>query len=242
MAHIPRFYIEPAQIGETPIRLEDAEAHHAIHVVRVKVGDAIKCFDGVGTNVEGTVSGVERAAVTVESASTSRVPEPAIQLTLIQAWLHREKAIEEVIKRGTELGVTRFVFFRADHSERAPKSSDKWTKWAIESCKQCGRSWLPAFDVAQDLTGALNSADKPILVATQHRDPVPLRRAINGLSASLVIGPEGDLSEDELAVAEAHSGYPVSLGDSVFRAEVAATALTALILYEMGGIGPVDRE
>lgn len=238
MSHVYRFYIDPAESTASPIRLDGTEAHHALHVIRVKGGDAVQCFDGQGTEVEGVVTGVERAAVTVEPTSVEQAPKPRIRLTLAQAWLHREKSVEELIKRGTELGVTRFAFFRGDHSERAPKPSDKWTKWAIESCKQCGRSWLPEFTVAETLAGVFGANDSPALIATQHKQPVPLRDAVNGDSATLIVGPEGDLSEDELALAEARGARPVSLGEATLRSEVAAAALVTLTLYEMGALGP----
>ena len=238
MAHRYRFYIEPETAVDSPIVLEGAEAHHALHVVRVRKGEEVACFNGIGAEVTGRVVRAERAALTIEPEQVTHTPEPSIRLTLAQAWLHREKAVEEFVKRATELGVTRFTFFRGEHSERPPKVSDKWVRWAIDSCKQSGRSWLPAFDVVDDLAGVLDGKVGPAIIATQHRTPTPLAQSISGESATLLVGPEGDFSEDELKLADARGAASVSLGDATYRSEVAATLLAALVLYELGGLGP----
>lgn len=238
MPHVYRFYIDPMTSGESSIILDGAEAHHAIHVVRIHPGDEVTCFDGLGTEIAGHVASVDRASLVIESDRVSQSPEPSIQLTLAQAWLHRDKAVEELVKRGTELGVTQFSFFRADHSERGPKPSDKWTRWAIESCKQCGRSRLPTFSVFTNLADVLDASAAPVIIATQHRATTPLSDAIAGGSATLIVGPEGDFSDAELALADERGVKPVSLGDSTFRSEVAANVIAALVIYEMGGLGP----
>ncbi len=238
MAHVYRFHIDPETANQSPIQLEGAEAHHALHVVRVQIGDAVTCFDGTGTEIAGTVASLERASLKINPEHVTHVPEPAIRLTLALGWLHREKAVEELIKRATELGVTRFAFFRADHSERPPKPSDKWTRWAIESCKQCGRSWLPAFAVLDDLAAVLDEAGGAAVIATQHRAPTPLHEALQERPATLLVGPEGDFSDEELALADTRGVRPVSLGEATFRSEVAASTLAALVLYELGGLGP----
>jgi 16S rRNA (uracil1498-N3)-methyltransferase len=238
LAHVYRFYCEHLGDGTSPIRLDGAEAHHALHVVRVNAGDSIACFDGRGREAVGVVSAVQRSAVVIEPESVVASPPLSYDLTVAVACLHREKSLEELIRRGTEIGVTRFLFFRGDHSERSPKASDKWARWAVESCKQCGRAWLPEFNVVKDLGVVLDDVDGVVLIATQHLAPVSLATAMRGNSTTIVIGPEGDFSGDELAMAESRSAKPVSLGANTFRSEVAATVLATLVLYEMGGLQP----
>ncbi len=238
MAHRYRFYIEPETAIDSPIRLEGAEAHHALHVVRVRAGEEVACFNGRGVEVVGHVVSADRASLTIDPEQVTHTPLPSIRLTLAQAWLHREKAVEELVKRATELGVTQFSFFRGEHSERPPKVSDKWTRWAVDSCKQCGRSWLPTFEVVDDLAAVLDAVAGPAIIATQHDTPIPLAQSVSGESATLLVGPEGDFSDDELKRAHARGAAPVSLGDATYRSEVAATLLAALVLYEMGGLGP----
>jgi 16S rRNA (uracil1498-N3)-methyltransferase len=238
LAHVYRFYCDDLGGGTSPIRLDGAEAHHALHVVRAKVGDSVACFDGRGREAVGVVTAADRGVVAIEPESVVQSPPLPYELTVAVAWLHREKSLEELIRRGTEIGVTRFVFFRGKHSERAPKASEKWTRWAVESCKQCGRSWLPGFGVVRNLGAVLDGVDGVVLIATQHQAPVSIGEVVKGKSPTIVIGPEGDFSGDELALAESRGANPVSLGTNTFRSEVAATVLATLVLYEMGALQP----
>jgi 16S rRNA (uracil1498-N3)-methyltransferase len=218
--------------------LPEEEAHHALRVARLREGDPVLLFDGAGREFDARLTRVSKREAWVQIEGARRVPEPMPRMQLIQAWLHRDKCIEEIILRGTELGVARFVFFRAGHSEKAPKVQDKWRRIAVESCKQCGRLWLPEFEVADDLAAALNGVEGRILIAAMDRPPVSLREAVgSGEDLALVVGPEGDFTAAEMDLALARGAYPISLGTTVFRAEVAATLFATIVAYELGRLG-----
>jgi 16S rRNA (uracil1498-N3)-methyltransferase len=238
MAHVFRFYIPPEMIGTAEIALPPEEAHHAIHVVHVKRGDAVVLFDGQGREIEGTISEVGRRKVTVARVAEKRIPKPRAQVAILQGWLLREKCIEFLIQRGTELGVAHFCFFRAGHSEKASRWNAKWLRMAVEVCKQCERSWLPTFAVAPDLEAAVRPTQGAVLIATAHTTPTPLRQALSQENVAILVGPEGDFTPEELSRAQALGAVPISLGPTTYRSEVAATLAAALVLYELGELGP----
>jgi 16S rRNA (uracil1498-N3)-methyltransferase len=241
MSHIHRFYIPPGTVAEDDMALPPNEAHHALHVVRVRKGDAVGLFDGCGREIEGVVVGTARREVYVRSVSEQHVPRPRVELTLVQGWLHTDKAIEHLVRRGTELGVLHFRFFRAERSDRAPALSERWRRYAIASCKQCGRAWLPSFGVAGDLAEALAEVGGSLAVLTNRLDAMPLDRVGPGERPTLIVGPEGDLTDGELGLAQARGAAPVSLGSATYRSEVAAELAAALVLYEAGELGPRGR-
>ena len=240
MAHAYRFFVPSDMAVGAIVELPDGERHHALRVARVKVGEAVSLFDGSGREFFGAVTQVERRSVNVEIA---RVSEPDIspsRLTVILAALRTEKHTVTLIRRCTELGVSTFRFFKGEHSERPPKRIGKWEKAAIESCKQCGRLRVPAFAVHGDLEEALDASDAPILVATPDREATPIRRALGENHAvSVLVGPEGGLTPGEVDLAMAKGGLPISLGEYILRAEVAAAVATTLIQHELGALGPV---
>ncbi len=239
MGHIHRFYISPDTPTGSEVALSSEEAHHALRVARVRPGDDIALFDGTGRIVEGAVARAERGAVVVDVHEERRAAPAPYRLTLIQAWLNRTKPIEEVIRRGTELGVTSFCFFRAERSDRAPKAAEKWPRLAIEVCKQCGRAFLPEFATAPSLEAALDADTyDAVLIATADLEPVPIGRAVSGARVALMIGPEGDFSEAELTCAQRFGAKPIALGAATLRSEAAAAAAATLVLYELGGLGP----
>jgi 16S rRNA (uracil1498-N3)-methyltransferase len=240
MSHLHRFYISPeTEDGAQEVMLPEEEAHHAARVVRVRVGERVAVMDGKGREWLGRVAQVDRRDVAVEVESLRREEAPRPRLTLLQSWLKRDKHIEEIVWRGTELGVWDFVFFRAAHSEKAVSYDPKWERIALEACKQCGRLWLPAFSVAPNLEEALAQNDPLcLLLASADTVPRPLRKAIEGERVGLIVGPEGDFTAEELALAQERGARPISLGDATFRAEVAAFVGATLVLYELGALGP----
>jgi len=234
MPHVYRFYVPPDVCVADEVRLPAEEAHHALHVVRVRVGDPAVVFDGCGRELLGTVGNVTRRDVTITVTEERRTPAPSKRLTLFQAWLHREKPLEELIRRATELGVSRLLFFRAAHSERFSRVSKRLQRVAVETCKQCGRVWLPTFDIAQDLKSALEASASKLLILAKDLEPVPLRAVVGGDEIGLIVGPEGDFSQAELDLALERGASPISLGPGTFRSEVAAALAAALVLYEWG--------
>lgn len=238
MAHLFRFYVSPDTSSAGEIALPPEEAHHALHVVRVATGDSVILFDGQGREIEGVVSRATHRDVFVACDRVRCVPPSLVRVAVLQAWMLREKSVEFVIQRGTELGVAHFCFFRARHSEKAPRLNPKWRRLAVETCKQCGRAWLPTFEVAADLNSALETAQGTLLLATSSLPPTPLRQALAGKEESILIGPEGDFAPEELRLAQDHGAIPISLGPAVYRSEIAATLAAALVLYELGQLGP----
>lgn len=241
MPHLHRFHIAPDTPGGGEIALPPEEAHHAIKVVRLREGDRVILFDGRGREWTGAVARLDRREVVISVVEERRAPRPAPALTLAQAWLHQEKAIELLVRTGTELGVDRFLFFRAARSERPPRLNPKWTRLAVESCKQCGRLWLPEFAVAETLADVLRHARGDLLIAAMDADPVPLAQALSGGDTTLLIGPEGDFTPEEVCAVLDSGARPISLGVTTFRSEIAAIVAAALVQYHFGRLGSRSR-
>ncbi len=238
MSHLYRFYIAPETASEGLIELSPEELHHALHVVRVKEGTEVFLFDGHGREISGVARNVGRRDLRIEVGETRQVPAPTKRVTLCQAFLNRDKSTETLIRRCTELGVARFLFFKGDHSERGPELNEKWKRYAIESCKQSRELWLPEFALAPSLEEALGSLDGTTLIATSDAAPVSLHSSLDGVdTCTIIVGPEGDFSETEVKRALASGAQPISLGSNVLRSEVAAMVALTLIHYELGLLG-----
>lgn len=237
MSHIHRFFVSSNSLSSPQTTLTGDEAHHALRVVRVREGDRVILFDGQGREIDGFVTGATRHEVCVRHEQERCSPPPSRHLTILQASLHREKSVEYLIQRGTEIGVHEFAFFPARRSERRPRENDKWQRYAIEACKQCGRNHLPVFRVFADLGSALDSLPGTILAATNHLEPTPFQALSDSREAILVIGPEGDFASEELDLLHTRGARAVSLGSATFRSEVAAVLAASLVLYEWGLLG-----
>ncbi len=238
MPHVHRFHLPELDFEAREAILDGEEARHALKVVRLRAGEPVVLFDGRGGESRGRVARLSRDHVAIEVVENRRVERASRRVTLLQAWLKRDKSIEEIIRQGTALGVSHFEFFRADRSERIPLEDDKWRRIAVETCKQCGRLWLPDFTVRTDLREVLRSRFDSLLIADMEGPGVPLARAVGEGHVAVLIGPEGDLSREEWTLARAHGAQSISLGTTIFRSEVAAVVACTLILYEIGVLGP----
>lgn len=239
MGHVYRFYVPPDSLtAGTELTLPTEESHHALHVVRVREGDTVEVFDGAGNEAHAVVRSAGRKDVTLTVLGRRTVAPLKTRLTIVQAALHREDAVEELIRRGTELGVAAFRFFPATHSERPPKPKEKWKRYAVDACKQSRRAWLPRIETAGSLEAALKESFETILIATPHGEARPLRGVLReGNDIALIVGPEGDFTDEEVELALNAGAIPISFGAATYRSEVAAILGATLILYERGQFG-----
>lgn len=239
MSQLHRFFVPDLCAQHGPVRLSEEELHHALHVVRLRVGDRVGLFDGAGAHADAKVVEACKRDLVIEKGAVHRDSETASRLTLAQAWPNHAHAAETVIRRGTELGVDEFVFFRAEHSEKSPGLSEKWTRMAVDSCKQCGRNRLPAFHAAKSLEEVLESRPARILVATQAVDARAVRELVSANDhITLIVGPEGDFTSHELDAIWAAGGHALSLGALTLRSEVAAMAAITIVQHHLGRLGP----
>jgi len=241
MPHLHRFYIDPGMNTENEVLLTGDEAHHALHVVRLSPGDEVALFNGCGAELRGEVTRCAKREALIRIVSRDQEPPPKPRLTLAQAWLLRDKPIEFLIQHGTEIGVTRFCFFRAEHSERPPKPHDKWRRLAIEVCKQCGRRWLPVFETADSLENAIDAAEGVCLAATMDLPSIAWPQIRPDHDYTVFVGPEGDFTAAEIERLRAAGAQPCSLGQTTFRSEMAALLAATLIRHRQGMLGSIDN-
>ncbi len=240
MPHTHRFYCpglaDAAAGGE--LFLPDAEARHAVSVLRLRAGDPVEVFDGRGLAGAGVFLRGSRAEAVVALERMTRRDAPAVAVFLAPAWPQRDKVVDEIVCRGTELGVAGFHFWRADRSQRAPGAVERWHRHTVESCKQCSRDTLPllrAWDSLDSLlaeeTGAVVAADLDGGAEGAVALPPGTTRML------LLAGPEGDFTERERGLISAQGALRVSLGPQVLRTEAAAAALATLALNAAGLLG-----
>jgi len=244
-----RFYLPPAQCQGNSLSLEGSEAHHALHVLRVRQGDRVTVLNGAGDQFLCEVGKGTRDSVQLHVLERVSIPAPACQLTLAQA-LPKGKLIESIIQKATELGVARIVPLIAERSvihlgteEREPKRA-KWQSVAVEAAKQCGAARLPKveapvapkdflatcspFEMA--LVGSLQSDSKH---PRQYFEAFQRKHGRKPKAICLWIGPEGDFSKDELSMIQAAGALPISLGPMVLRTETAAVYCLSIANYEL---------
>jgi 16S rRNA (uracil1498-N3)-methyltransferase len=226
-----RFFVEEDVLEE--VALHGEQAHQIANVLRLGAGEQIKLIR----------NGVE-ALVVLESVDTNEVrarciskrsvdAEPRVLLTLALPILRGDRT-EEVIEAVTQLGVSRIVPFVSARSvvrTLAPTKRERWARVAREAAETARRGRVPTIDEPREWDRLLGALDAPVLVAWESEVLVDLRDAVPQADRlSLVIGPEGGLSMEEVALARAHDAVTVSLGRRNLRSETAAIAAVAQVM------------
>lgn len=225
-----RIYLPQLTPGE--ITLSGDEARHLAQVLRVKPGSAICAFDGSGQEAHGTVIAIDGWQLTLQLEP----PQPSdreaqLSLTVAVALLKGDR-LSEVVRQGTELGVARFQLFVSRYCEvtaLSPNKQRRLARIAKEAAKQCGRSVIPEIAPPVPLT-ALPLA-LPAIVAHPFASST-LREVLPELPAQLTIvtGPEGGLSDEEVAALAQRGAKVVRLGARILRSDTAPVALAAALL------------
>jgi len=237
-----RIPVPPGSLREGAMQLPEEEARRVRTVLRLEVGDAVELFDGEGALASGRISEL-RERVTVEVGEVRR-REPAPPLFIAQALAKGDK-LELVIQKATELGAAGLIPFdsaRAVVKLDARKASERvarWRKIAVEAARQCGRADVPEISEPSDLARVLaRPGAKGLLYegATDVRLGAFLDSA-GSAPVTLIIGPEGGFTEDEVAEARAAGAAIVGLGERILRTETVALAALAVALFKRGELG-----
>ena len=241
---IPRFYVSDALSVGQEFPLPDTTFRHAIQVLRLNVGEPLILFNGTGGEYLAQLTSVSKrtAAITIESHAATD-PESPLQLTLVQAIIKPDK-MDFALQKAVELGVSTIQPLTTQRSvirigkEKADKKMQHWEGIMQAACEQSGRTRLPQLTAPLELDDWLEQpvdgsrlilapGDYPHINALPLDLPTPI---------SLLIGPEGGFTDEEVALCLQAGVMPVSLGPRILRAETASITALALLQHRYGDI------
>ncbi len=242
----PIFYAPPELIAGGVVHLPDDEARHAVAVLRLRKSDPVIVIDGLGTAYRGIVAKISRrkAVELTVHAEIRNFGEPSVILTLA-AGLSSGYKFDNVVARGTELGVKRFVpvltsksKVRLEDPRRARARVTRLEKVALAAAKQCRRAYRPEVSVPVGFAEYIRETDGESLNLIFHpaAKARPLADTLDDSRpkrVSLLVGPESGFIDEEVEVAVAAGFVPVSLGCRVLRTETAGPAVVTLVMHLM---------
>ena len=244
-----RFHLPPDQCHDSTLELTGDEAHHALRVLRIKIGERVTVLDGAGHEFICEVREATKRSVTLAVLhKNSSAPLPC-QITLLQA-VPKAKAMDYIVQKATELGAARVVPILSERTvvhldgEDANDKAEKWQQIAIESIKQCGSPWLTRIEPPVTLKNYLARREKfdlQLIASLQEdsRHPSELIQQFHGehksgpTTACVWIGPEGDFSPAEMNIIKTEGALPITLGRLVLRSDTAAIYSLSVLNYEL---------
>ena len=243
-----RFYIPPANWNLDSLTLDEAETHHAVDVLRVNPGDKAVVFNGRGVEATVEVLAITRKALTLRKLLHSKSPPIACEITLAQA-IPKGKNMDLIVQKAVELGASAISPLLSERTviqvgeDDAARKQQKWQVVAIEAAKQCGQNWLPKVDLPRSPKEffSQNVRHDLMLIASLQPDAMHLKKLLaenagkTPKSVLILVGPEGDFTPAEIALAKSHGCRPITLGPIVLRTETAAIYSLSVLSYELFG-------
>ena len=211
--------------------LDAEESRHAVRVLRLREGDELNVTDGNGNLYRCQIVEANDKACVVEVAEReSSIHNSQFSIHLAVAPTKNPSRMEWLVEKAVEIGVGEITLLQCDHSERSFLKTDRLEKLAVSAMKQSLHTLLPKINPAVNLSewlrsplSALYSPLKFIAHCEADKPRVPLATALQpGKDTVVLIGPEGDFSDEEIALALECGFQPVSLGPSRLRTETAA--------------------
>ena len=246
MLGLPKFFLAPGAVCGSFLTLDGENAAHA-KVLRLKPGETVTVCDGRGTDYSCTISDISanQVCLVVDSACRS-ASEPPVQCSIYMAYAKADK-LEHVIQKATELGAYKIVAFPSSRCVSRPddasirKKLERWQKIAASAAAQSGRGRIPEVLTADSFEAAVAraAACELSLFPYENERTLPLRWAVGDGTAktvSIMTGPEGGFSEEEVRLAQAAGMQICSLGPRILRCETAPLCTLSAVLYASGAL------
>lgn len=234
----PVFLASAAEMAVNPVRLAGPEGRHAAVVRRLTAGERMDLTDGAGSVAECVVAVAGPDWLELDVVGRRFVEPPSPRLVVVQALIKGGRG-ELAVELMTELGVDEIVPWAAARSvvqwrgDRGTRALERWRSTAREAAKQGRRAWLPVVadplatpEVAQRLAAAALA----IVLDGEAATPLPSVDVPVAGEVVLVVGPEGGITDDELAALGRAGATPCRLGPTVLRTSTAGVAAGAVLL------------
>jgi 16S rRNA (uracil1498-N3)-methyltransferase len=239
---LPRFYAPELDPHFASVLLPPEEARHLTRVLRLGAGAEVAVFDGRGSEFRAVVEAAVRETASLRIiARLPSPPDPAVRIVVVQAVLKGD-SMDAAVRDATMMGAEALVPVLTERTDvkpsfaRRPETLDRWRRVALASAKQCRRATLPVIHETQHVDKWISAPAGDVRLMfvepSAGASVLPVKSLLTQpqpATVTVLLGPEGGWSADEIAAAVAAGRIPVTLGALTLRAEsMPVAALAAL--------------
>ena len=210
------------------------ESRHIIKVLRKKDSDILHVTNGFGLLFETQITLASDNKCTVEVLSIKNAEKPKFHLHLAVAPTKMNDRFEWFLEKATEIGIQEITPIFCDRSERKVINRDRFEKIILSAMKQCNETFLPKLNEAISFKDFIKKQKNglQLIAHCEETDKKSLKEVLKpNEDVTILIGPEGDFSEKEIALALENNYKPVTLGNTRLRTETAAVVACHSVVF-----------
>lgn len=240
---VPRFYQNCDLTPHSTIELSDDAVQHIARVLRMKTNDEITLFNGDGHEYGAHLVSVEKRKVSALITGDTQPERHSKLIVQIGQAISKGDRMDYAVQKSTELGMTSLTPLISERCEvklppeRQLKRQQHWQQLSISACEQSLRTTIPTIEKPTTLKEWIKQCDAQVKLVLHHHTEKGLNQFKPPQSVALLVGPEGGLSEEEVALAVEAGFHPVAFGPRVMRTETAPITAQAILQYLWGDLG-----
>lgn len=233
MAPLPFFYFDQLSGVEGPLTLDEDNSRHIAQALRMKEGEPLLLTDGKGHTARAAIVNPDRRRCVVDVKSLQFIEKPQPEVTIAISLLKNTHRMEWFLEKATEIGVTKIVLLVCKRTEKEKFRQERLQAILTSALLQSRQAWIPELHPPVRFQEFVES--KPFLDVPQRfmahcsGGPKKLLRRPDSKPSLILIGPEGDFTDDEIGQALSRGCQHVSLGDTRLRTETAGVVAATLL-------------
>jgi 16S rRNA (uracil1498-N3)-methyltransferase len=233
---LPFFYEEDIPKQNTLFTLNEDTSKHCVQVLRMKVGEQLQLTNGKGLLATASITSAHKKNTVVQIEKIEETAPPIIKLLIAISPLKNATRLEWFLEKATEIGVTTIQLIICSRTEKQHIKFERYKSIIVAAMLQSQQTWMPIFEQPIKF-GSMFEYDTSTTKLIAHCVDSDLKTTINGLrlsnNCSVLIGPEGDFTPQEIEVAIQNQYQPISLGNTRLRTETAGVVAATLLKNEM---------
>jgi len=236
-----RLFIDQPLSEHSEVTVTDEIHHYISNVLRMKTGDPLYVFNGAPHQYAATIRSTNRKKTIIQLKESVSVDTESPLKVIIAQSVPKGQKMDDLIPKITELGVFKIVPLITDRSDLKKVSDNKlnrWQKIATHSAEQTGRSIIPKISSPMKLSEFLSvQTGTNTILLYELEESLNLKSTLQKITSNtltLIIGPEGGFSPEEIESARAQGCHIVSLGKRILRTETVAPAVLAIVQFMKG--------
>lgn len=230
---LPFFYEASLELSARSLVLDEPTSKHVVQVLRMAEGELLQLTDGKGNLFTAQIADANRKRCQVSVTDVVNIVPPSHRVTIVVSPVKNASRFEWLLEKATEMGVQQLVPLLCERTEKQHLRMDRLQGILISAMLQSQQCWLPQLTEPIKFAQLVTTADAPqkFIAHCLEDSKQPLQLQAKGNTDRLIlIGPEGDFTPAEIALAQEHGFVPVALGNTRLRTETAAMVAAALLI------------